>query len=231
MSLLKRIRARLSFWKWYLTEFRPMAGAAPDPPDPDPKPDPAPDPKPDPAPDPKPDPDPAPPAGKVQVDENELNRLKRIAAEADKAEKARKRKEEEEAGRHSEVVKTVEEERETEKKRADEKEAEIESLKRSITVKDVAARLKFNDPADALLHLPADTPNDEKSIEKALKKVAEEKKYLVGGPGSRTGAPGGGGEPPAPNDIDAEIRKAEEDGDVAKSTQLKRQKYAQQQKQ
>jgi len=221
VTLFKRTRERLSFWRWYLTEFRPIAGADGDP---DPKPDPAPDPKPDPAPDPKPDPDPSPPAGKTLVDENEFNRLKRIAAEKDAADKKRKREEDEAAGKHNEVVSGLESERDTEKSERERVEGEKADLERSITVRDVANRLKFNDPADALLHLPADTTNDEKAIEKALKKVADEKKYLVGGQGSRTAAPGGGNEPPTPADIDAEIAQAEKDGDVAKSTRLKRQK-------
>ena len=165
-----------------------------------------------------------PPVGKALVDENELNRLKRIASEKDAADKKRKREEDEAAGKHAEVVQGVEAEREAEKTAREKVEAEKAALERSVTVKDVASRLKFNDPADALLHLPADTPNDEKAIETALKKVAEEKKYLVGGQGSRTAAPGGGGEPPTPTDIDAEIAQAEKDGDVSKSTRLKRQK-------
>lgn len=221
--MFKRIRDRIAFWRWYLLDFRPIAGADGST-DPDPKPDPAPDPKPDPAPDPKPDPDPSPPAGKTLVDENELNRLKRIASEKDAADKKRKREEDEAAGRHAEVVQTVESERETEKSERERVEGEKADLERSATVGEVADRIGFINRQDALLNLPADTPNDEKAIEKALKKVAEEKKYLVGGQGSRTAAPGGGGEPPTPTDIDAQIAQAEKDGDVALSTRLKRQK-------
>ena len=99
----------------------------------------------------------------------------------------------------------------------------MENNRKGSTVTTVASRLKFNDPADALLHLPSDTANEEAAIERALKKLAKEKPYLVGGQGSRTGAPGGGGEPTS-TDIDAEIAQAEKDGDVAKSTRLKRQK-------
>jgi len=164
------------------------------------------------------------PEGKTLVDEDELNRLRRKVSDADKAEKARKRKEAEEADDHGAVVKSVEDERDERDTRISELEAELENTRKGQTVTTVASRLKFNDPADALLHLPADTPNDEKAIEKALKKVAEEKKYLVGGQGSRTGAPGGGGDPAPPTDIDAQITQAEKDGDVALSTRLKREK-------
>lgn len=221
--MFKRIRNRISFWRWYLLEFRPIAGADgstdPDPAKPDP--DPA-KPDPDPA---KPDPAPSPPAGKKLVDESELNRLQRIASEKDEADRKRKREEDEAAGKHAEVVQTVESEREAEKTKREEVEAELEGERKAATVAAVAGRLKFNDPADALAFLPADTPNDEASIEKALKKVAEEKAYLVGGQGSRTAAPGGGGDPAPPNDIDAQIAQAEKDGDVALSTRLKRQKH------
>lgn len=162
------------------------------------------------------------PEGKVLADQSELNRLKRIAAERDKEEKDRKRKEAEEAGRHEEVSKELEAEREAEKTRR-------ENLERSITVRDVATRLKFTDPADALHFLPDDIANDESAIERALKKVAEEKPYLIGGQGNRTGAPGGGNDPTPPADIDDQIREAEKEGDTAKSIRLKRVKAAQNQ--
>jgi hypothetical protein len=189
-------------------------------PTPTPEPTPAPTPEPTPAPEPTPTPEPepsTPPAGKVLVDETEINRLKRIASEKDAADKKRKREEDEAAGKHAEVVKDLEEELATAK-------AEREKIERNQTVTTVAGRLNFNDPADALLHLPPDTPNDEASIETALKKVAEEKKYLIGGQGTRTGAPGGGNEPTTSPDIDEQIRKAEADGDIGLSTRLKRQK-------
>jgi colicin import membrane protein len=197
----------------------------PDPtPTPDPKPDPAPDPTPapDPKPDPEPTPDPKPET--VTMPKDEAERLRRKVAEADAAERKRKREEEEAAGNHAEVVKGVEGERDSEKSKREGLEAELESERKAATVATVASRLKFNDPADALLHLPADTANDEKAIEKALKKVADEKKYLVGGQGSRTAAPGGGGDPVPPTDIEDAIRKAEAEGDVTTSTRLKRQK-------
>jgi hypothetical protein len=160
---------------------------------------------------------------------DEAQRLRRIAAEADAAERRRKQKELEDAGNHQAVVSGIEAEREAEKAAREAAEAKadarVEELERNTTATTVASRLKFNDPADALLHLPANTSNDEASIEKALKKVAEEKAYLVNGQGGRTGAPGGGGTPPAPTDIDTAIAKAEADGDVALSTRLKRQKH------
>lgn len=204
-----------------LTVPNPAPAPAPTP---APEPTPTPTPEPTPAPEPTPTPEPTPPTGKKLVDESELNRLQRIASEKDEADRKRKREEDEAAGKHAEVVQTVESEREAEKTKREEVEAELESERKAATVATVAGRLKFNDPADALAFLPADTPNDEASIETALKKVAEEKAYLVGGQGSRTGAPGGGNTPPAPTDIDAAIAKAEADGDVATSTRLKRQK-------
>jgi colicin import membrane protein len=207
-----------------------------EPPDPKPDPDPAPDPNPDPAPDPKPDPDPAPtpdppPAGQKLIDEGEFHRLQRIAAEKAEGDRKRKREEDEAAGRHAEVVESVEQERETERTAREEVEASKSELELSITVRDVATRLGFIDPADARLHLPDGTPNDPKEVERALKKVAEEKKYLTGGQGSRTGAPGGGADPSQEPDIDEQIREAETNGDTATSIRLKRAKAAKQQAQ
>lgn len=170
-------------------------------------------------------PEPQIPEGKVLADEAELNRLRRKVSDTEKAEKKRKREEAEAADDHGAVVKSLEEESDEKDGRITELESELENTRKGQTVTAVAGRLKFNDPADALAFLPADTPNDEASIEKALKKVAEEKAYLVGGQGSRTGAPGGGGEPAPPTDIDAAIAKAEADKDVALSTRLKRQKH------
>lgn len=217
-----------------LLAFARFAGVTMEEPDPKPDPDPAPDPKPDPAPDPKPDPDPDPkpdptPAGKKVVDEGEYHRLQRIASEKAEADRKRKREEDEAAGRHAEVVESVEQERETEKSARETVEAEKAELELNITVRDVASRLKFIDAADARLHLPENTPNDPKEVERALKKVAEEKSYLIGGQGSRTGAPGGGGDPIEDADIDEQIREAEKAGDTAKSIRLKRIKAAQQQ--
>lgn len=199
--------------------------------DPDPKSDPDPEPsKTDPDPEPKTDPDPEPsiPKGKTLVDEDEYNRMRREISEADKAKRERERKEAEKAGEHDKVVEAAEEERDEEKSKREQLEAELENTRKGSTVTTVASRLNFVDPADALLHLPSDTPNDEAAIERALKKLAKEKPYLAGGQGSRTGAAGGGSDPQS-KDIYSEIRKAEEDGDVATSTRLKRQKFQEQQ--
>jgi hypothetical protein len=155
---------------------------------------------------------------------DEAERLRRRVAEADAAERKRKQKEQEDAGNHQAVVAEREAERDAEKAAREAAEAKVAEVERNQTVTTVAGRLNFADPADALAFLPADTLSDEASIEKALKKVAEEKAYLVNGQGDRTGAPGGGNTPPAPTDIDDQIREAEKAGDVGLSTRLKRQK-------
>jgi hypothetical protein len=205
----------------------PPADPPADPPSNDPPADPpSNDPPADPPQDPPADP---PPSGKALVDTGEYHRLKRIAAEKAEADRKRKREEDEAAGRHAEVVESVEQERETEKSAREEVEQSKAELELSITVRDVAGRLGFIDPADARLHLPEGTPNDPKEIERSLKKVAEEKKYLIGGQGSRTGAPGGGADPSKEADIDEQIREAEKNGDTATSIRLKRVKAAQQQ--
>jgi hypothetical protein len=202
----------------------PSADPPADPPKVDPPADPPLDP---PLPvDPPPANDP-PPAGKTLVDDSELNRLKRIASEKAEADRKKKREEEEAAGRHAEVVESVEGERDTEKSEREKVEADKAELELSITVRDAAARQNFIDAADARLHLPDGIPNDPKEVERALKKLAEEKPYLIGGQGSRTGAPAGGGDPSNPPDIDEQIRKAEAAGDTSTSIRLKRVKAAQ----
>lgn len=156
----------------------------------------------------------------------ELNRLRRELATARKAEKDRKRKEAHEAGDHDEIVRAAEEERDEAVRERDEVRQELVTSQREATVTKVAARLKFRDAADALQNLPADLPDDADAaaIERALKKVAKDKDYLIDGQGTRTGAPAGGGDPPTPKDLDEQIREAESKGDFQKSLELKNQK-------
>lgn len=179
-----------------------------------------------PAPDPEPEPDPdTVSVPKSTVDD--YNRLKREAADRAKADREAERKRAEEEGRHADVVKALEDERDSEKKRADDAEGNLARLEKQLLVNKVAQKLKFRDPADASLHLPDDTPADEAAIERALKTVAKEKDYLIDGQGSRTGGPAGGGDPPAPKDLDDQIKAAEEKGDHREAMRLKNQKLQQ----
>jgi hypothetical protein len=162
---------------------------------------------------------------------DEHNRLKREAAKTAKQKRADEKKRAEEEGRFQDVVKSVEEERDSEKDRADTAEGELAKMRRQAAVQAVASRLNFRDPADALLHLPDSTDaSDEKAVERALAKVKKEKPYLIDGQGSRTSTSVNGADTPEPADLDAQIKEAEEAGDTRKSIALKNQKLLAQSK-
>jgi len=76
--------------------------------------------------------------------------------------------------------------------------------RKRIAVISEAAKLKFLDPEDALAHLDLtdirmneDGTPHKTSVESAVKKIADTKKYLISGPGSADG--GAGGTPPVPS--------------------------------
>lgn len=116
----------------------------------------------------------------------EYNRLKRVAAEADKARKeaekeARKRREREqrESGQWQELLDERDETIRTLEAERDEARYELTSFQRRVRVTRAAVRLGFKDPEDAVRFLPEDETEDDASTERALKRLAREKSYLV----------------------------------------------------
>lgn len=122
----------------------------------------------------------------------------RLKNEAD----ARERQEAEDQGKYKELA-------EKEKARADAADEKLAQRDRTDRVEKIARRLKFRDPSDVMHRLSDDDLADDGKVEKALKALAESKKYLVedgetprtrdvtgdaGGSGS--GGGGGGGSAP-----------------------------------
>lgn len=108
----------------------------------------------------------------------------------------------------AERAKAEAEEEKTARERAEQ--ALVDERKRNAVISE-AAKLKFRDPEDALVHIDLDdiSMTDEgrphkTSIESAVKKVAESKKYLIEGPGSADG--GSRGTNPPPKEREKEIQ-------------------------
>lgn len=139
--------------------------------------DPTPDPEDDPTPDPKPEPGPKDdwtPPSKADWDN-----IQRRAREAETERKrladekaARERKEAEDKGEFEKLAKEAEE-------RATKAEARAERVERETRVSKIASRLRFRDADDVLHHLSEADTADDSSVEKALKKLAEAKPYLI----------------------------------------------------
>jgi hypothetical protein len=213
LHLIRRIRERLALWRWYLVEYRPIAGAEdppsdpptpadpPTPTDPPPGGNPEPTPNPDEKPAPESTPDPEPEPDEVKVPKGELERLRRKVAQAEKAERDRKRAEAEAAGKHEEVVKQVEQERDERDARIEELQAQLAKRDHDSIVRKVAGTLNFHDPEDALLRVPAEVAEKgEAAVTKHLRDVLSKSPHLAGTGAPRSGAPlngGGGGEPGA----------------------------------
>jgi colicin import membrane protein len=180
--------------------YPPIAGAE-DPPAPTP-PAPAPTP-PAPAPAPAPAPTPPAPGGTYtppdeQAWSNTQRQLREATEERDRLkseQEERERKAAEEAGNHQQLYEAEKKKREEAERKATEAEqARVEEQQR-IRVERIATRLKFRDPEDVLHRLSDDDRSSDEKVEKALKKLADEKSYLIEGAGNRNqgGAGGGGG--------------------------------------
>lgn len=236
-ALLDRVR----FWRWYLTEFRPMAGAEGDP-DPDPDPDPNPDPDPDPEPDPDPD--------AIKPDDDWKAKARKNEARAKRERKAREEAErklaEREAEGKSETERLVESAREEAKREAlAEAEQERRSDRLEVAVTRAASRgiklgdgddaetHKFADPDDAVLHLEraidrgdvdADDVFDDDGrpipdeVGKALATILDEKPHLRATPNgdrsSRDRGRGDGGRGKGSAKPDGEKTAAELDAEI-----------------
>jgi hypothetical protein len=117
----------------------------------------------------------------------EVERLKRIEKEhretKEKAEREKKdaeRKKAQEEGRWQELVSEAEKKADEAARERDEAKNELVTYKFERRVQDVASNLGFQDASDAYKFLPGDfeKDSDEKAIERALKKVLENKPYL-----------------------------------------------------
>jgi hypothetical protein len=117
---------------------------------------------------------------------DEHNRLKREAAEAQKRARAAEReakkqreKERRESGQYDELLAEKDEEVAAAASRAEAAEYQLEQFQRRIRIQGVAQRLGFKDTEDAVRFLDEDDTEDDVSTERALKRLAREKPYLV----------------------------------------------------
>lgn len=119
---------------------------------------------------------------------DEHNRLKREAAEASKRSRAAEReakkqrqRAQKESGQYDEILSEKDEEVAAAAERAEAAEYALEKFQRDSRVSKIAGRLGFRDPSDALAMLNEDDVEDDNSTERALKRLAREKPYLVDG--------------------------------------------------
>lgn len=124
--------------------------------------------------------------------EDSIAEMRRKASEAEKRAAAAERKlaaqersKAEEEGRWKELAEAAERER-------DDLKASLERQEREQIAVSAAARLRFRDPADAQRFLSAEDLADEASADRALKKLAKDKPYLIEPARERTGAAVGG---------------------------------------
>lgn len=85
---------------------------------------------------------------------------------------ARERKEAEDRGEHEKLA-------QQEKDRADAAEARATKLENERRVEKIATRLNFRDPTDVMHRLSDEDLGDDSKVEKALKALATQKKYLL----------------------------------------------------
>jgi hypothetical protein len=213
--MFRKLRDRIAFWRWYLLEFRPIAGAdgadeGGDDGDGDGS-----------AADSEGDDDndgdgsgdgsgsgdgdgdddaSGSGAGDGGDDDNvtlpkgEVERLRREVADAAKKERERKRKAAEEAGDHQKVVQGVEEERDEKDRELEDARKELAQFKAQVLVTKIASNLNFHDAEDAVLRVPAEVAEKgEAAIEKHLRDLIKKSPHLVGEGSPRSGAPVGGG--------------------------------------
>ena len=114
-------------------------------------------------------------------------------------EKADKEKKQREEGKHEELAREREEERDEAKTLLAAKEYELDQKERGIRTRDAASALNFREPEDAIRFLSDDETDTDEHVTKALKKLAEKKVYLLndrprsGRAGNGSGAGDNGG--------------------------------------
>lgn len=201
-----------SYDEWLNDAYLPLRGREEgDDPDPVDPPVPPADPPADPPVDPPADPDPNEPD---DADLDEVTRLradlareraaKASAEAAVQRAKADVRAAREEAAKKGGNWEQVAKERSTDLEEANERasglevravkaEEDLDTLRREIRVTGIASKLSFRDPADAMKMLSVDATGDDKTAERALRKLAEEKSYLVDERKARGRSMNGGG--------------------------------------
>lgn len=117
---------------------------------------------------------------------DEHNRLKREQAEAAKAARAAQReakkardRERKEAGQYDEILAEKEEEVAAAAARAEAAEYQLEQTLRRQRIAAAANRVGFKDVEDAIRFLDEDDTEDDVQTERALKRLAREKPYLI----------------------------------------------------
>lgn len=119
---------------------------------------------------------------------NELNRAKRKLAEHDRQKRKEERERAQAEGRHEEVLKSYEQERDEALAAKEEAELELSGFKNRIKVEGIAKRLKFHDPDDAARYLSdEEQAGSEAAVEAALRTVIRNKPHLVDKGSARSG--------------------------------------------
>jgi hypothetical protein len=134
----------------------------------------------------------------LELKRSEYERMRRIVREHDNDKKKREqaeRKEREkrarEQGQYEDLLKEKDEQTQAAEAERDEAKYQLDAYRRRIRVQAAAVRLGFKDPEDASKFLTEEDTEDDTSTERALRKLARDKSYLVQERRS-TGAPVGG---------------------------------------
>jgi hypothetical protein len=132
------------------------------------------------------DPDPDPDNEFVRMSRKEAEALRREVAEtrrakskAEREARAERERQQAEQGRWEELASDRMREVEEANARAEAAEYNLDRFQRELRVNSIATRLGFKDPADAIRFLDDDDTGDDAIAERALKKLAEQKEYLV----------------------------------------------------
>ncbi len=117
---------------------------------------------------------------------DEFNRLRREQADTAKAArqaqreaKSARERERKEAGQYDEILAEKDDEVSAAGARAEAAEYQLDQFQRRTRINASAQRLHFKDPQDAVMFLDEDDTEDDVSTERALKRLAREKPYLI----------------------------------------------------
>lgn len=122
----------------------------------------------------------------VPLRRSEYERLKRIAREHERSQKQRQKEEQKlkekqrrEQGQYEELLKEKDDAIASVEAERDEARYQLDAFKRRVRVTEAAKRLGYKDPEDAFRFLSDEDSEDENSTERALKRLARSKPYLV----------------------------------------------------
>lgn len=144
----------------------------------------------------------------VQMTKAEADALRRETAEARRAAKRAKADADKATAEKTKADGNFEQAAKDAEKRAQDAEDRATRLERQTRVTAAASRLKFRDPSDAMRFLDEDDLDDDHSVERALKALARDKKYLVNSGGRSGGDINGDDGSGGGDDMDARIRRA-----------------------